>query len=183
MDQKDTLVDLFKRLGIACESTRKTSSFSFCCFCDFGREALHLLKLSCFFFLFQHYVPDARERDDTTTTTNVNTIICGICFTRRIRIDQGKGKSVLRARVEGWVDVCWTLFYLFPRFALLPLPLSCSWQCCHRSDMKHELSFCSVLLPKFNVFHDMKLYRFHPLSVDPSSQYSHFCLEGPVHVD
>jgi len=52
MDQKDTLVDLFKRLGIACESTRKTSSFSFCCFCDFGREALHLLKLSFFSSFF-----------------------------------------------------------------------------------------------------------------------------------
>jgi len=46
--------------------------------------------------------------------------------------------------------------------------------------MKHELSFCSVLLLKFNVFHDMKLYRFLLLSVDSSSQHSHSCLREPV---
>ena len=67
-----------------------------------------------------------------------------------------KGGGSLKGKVEGWVDVCWTPFYSFHRFVLFPL-LRSSWRCCHQLDKKHELSFCSVLLLKINVFHDTEL--------------------------
>jgi hypothetical protein len=89
--QKDTLVDFIQATQHSLRKYKKNEGVLFCFLFFEIFEGEPCVDVTCFFFPFLHYVPDARERDDTTTTTNATAIIHGIRFTRRhVRIDEGR---------------------------------------------------------------------------------------------